>query len=102
MAVAGLGGWNLFRLAADGIGFAVLRRCRWAYGWGRLRPLGGLRAVWLLYAAAAVRTVGLGNIAVIHSGHLPVWALPKNAVAMLAILAARMARSSLLIRWRLK
>ena len=77
--------------------------CRWfglRLGW--LGPLDGLRMAWLLNPVTAVGAVRLGNIAIIHIGHLPMWVLPRNAVAIPAILAARMARSSLVIRWRLK
>ena len=92
-------------LAADRIRLAVLW-WRWR-GTGRgsglrLGSLIGLRAAWLLHPTASVRAVRLRDITVIHSCHLPVWALPRNAVAMPAIFAARIARSSLLIRWRLK
>ena len=83
----------------------MLRFCP-AWGWGTRRLL--LRRIWplerwlpsdgFLYSVAAVRAVGLRDISVIHGAHLPNGALPRNLVATPAILAARMARSSLLIR----
>ena len=79
---------------------AYCRRLGLRLGW--LGSLRGLRVAWLLNPVTAVGAVRLGNIAIIHIGHLPVWVLPRNAVAIPAILAARIARSSLVIRWRLK
>jgi len=78
------------------------RRCRWL--WWRGRFLRRWGRCGFLHPVAAVGTVRLGDITVIHRTHLPAlnWALPRNAVAMLAILAARMAFSSLAIRWGLK
>lgn len=97
-------GFLWFALGCEGLFRTGFLACGWTWrrAWSRL-----LRALWmrvflLLNRSAAMGAVRLRDIAVIHHVHLPDEGLPKKMPAMLAILAARMARSSLLIRAPLK
>lgn len=107
-------------------GFVLLRSMRflfWRRGlygrrthflWGRwwtgiffrLRLPLECRPALIWYTVSAKAAIGLWNIPVIHAYHLEKVRLmpcvPNTDAAILAILAARMAFSSFLIRWRLK